>query len=305
MKRFWNKYVAMLAIMLVTSLALAGCGAGFFGGDGGAATPVPTPETLQQDEQEDNNGAGEEENIPPAREPIDPTVEGALDGSISMEFIPGSLANQIAMPVAGEEIAIMHTNFGEIHLRLFPDLAPLAVENFKTHARNGFYDGLIFHRVIENFMIQGGDPLGTGGGGESIWGRPFGDEFSPNLRHIHGALSMANSGPATNGSQFFIVHNSGLDSFTVSNLENNLNMRYDLMEDSEYTYGEVFASEFEFMEHFMRYGGTPHLDFGHTVFGQVFMGMDVVNAIASTPVDGNSRPVDDVIIERIEILRYQ
>ena len=300
MKKFWHKHMAMFVVVLATGLVFAGCGAG----SGGDVAATPTPEALQQDEQENNNGGSGEEAMPPAREPIDPTVEGALDGSISIEFIPGSLANQIGTPVTGEEFAIMHTNFGEIHLRLFPDLAPLAVENFKTHARNGFYDGVIFHRVIENFMIQGGDPLGTGGGGESIWGRPFGDEFSPSLRHIHGALSMANSGPATNGSQFFIVHNSGLDAFTVSNLENSLNLRDELMEDSEYTYGEVFASEFEFMEHYLRYGGTPHLDFGHTVFGQVFRGMDVVDAIASTPVGTNDRPVDDVIIERIEILRY-
>jgi peptidyl-prolyl cis-trans isomerase B (cyclophilin B) len=280
MKRYFNKCIAMLAVMLAASLLLAGCGTGFFGG-----------------------GQGQEEEIS-AREPIDPTVEGALAGSMSVDFIPGSLAKQIGTPVRGEEFAIMHTNFGEIHLRLFPELAPLAVENFVTHAGNGFYDGVIFHRVIENFMIQGGDPLGTGTGGDSIWGRPFGDEFSPNLRHIHGALAMANSGPATNRSQFYIVHNSGLDPVTASSFENALSMWDQLVEDSEYTYGETFPSEFEFLEHYLQFGGTPHLDFRHTVFGHVFRGMDVVDAIASTPVDEDDRPVDDVIIERIEILRY-
>jgi len=226
-----------------------------------------------------------------------------LLGSISMDFTPGSLANQLAPPEAGEQFAIMHTNFGEIHLRLFPDKAPLAVENFITHAQDGFYDGVIFHRVLEDFMIQGGDPLGTGMGGESIWGRPFGDEFTPTLRHIRGALAMANAGPSTNGSQFYIVQNSELHPQTSMEFEIFMGMMDDIAEGEEYlTYAELYPSEFDFIAHFIQYGGTPHLDFGHTVFGQVFVGMDVVDAIAATPVDGQGRPLEDVIIERIEIV---
>ncbi|MBR2337910.1 MAG: peptidylprolyl isomerase, partial [Clostridia bacterium] len=113
--------------------------------------------------------------------------------------------NQLAKPIAGETVAILHTNHGDIAIRLFPDHAPKTVENFVTHAKNGYYDGLIFHRVINDFMIQGGDPTGTGCGGESIWGHPFKDEFTPELHNLRGALSMANAGPGTNGSQFFIV----------------------------------------------------------------------------------------------------
>ncbi|KAJ1661898.1 Peptidyl-prolyl cis-trans isomerase cyp15 [Coemansia sp. RSA 1813] len=102
--------------------------------------------------------------------------------------------------------AILHTTLGDIHLALFPEHAPKAVENFATHSENGYYNGIIFHRVIKRFMIQTGDPLGDGTGGESIWGSPFADEFSPMLRHNHPyTLSMANSGPRTNGSQFFIT----------------------------------------------------------------------------------------------------
>lgn len=101
--------------------------------------------------------------------------------------------------------ATIKTNKGDMKFNLYDDLAPKTVENFVTHAKNGYYDGLIFHRVIKDFMIQGGDPTGTGCGGESIWGTPFQDEFNLDARNYYGALSMANSGPNTNGSQFFIV----------------------------------------------------------------------------------------------------
>jgi peptidylprolyl isomerase domain and WD repeat-containing protein 1 len=101
--------------------------------------------------------------------------------------------------------AVLHTNYGDIHIRLFPDKAPKAVENFVTHARTGYYNNTIFHRVIRKFMIQGGDPLGDGTGGESIWGKEFEDEFS-DLKHDKPyTVSMANAGPGTNGSQFFIT----------------------------------------------------------------------------------------------------
>lgn len=101
--------------------------------------------------------------------------------------------------------AIIHTTYGDIHVRLFPEAAPKAVENFVTHSKRGYYNGTLFHRVIRKFMIQCGDPLGDGTGGESIWGREFEDEFS-SLKHDKPyTLSMANAGPNTNGSQFFIT----------------------------------------------------------------------------------------------------
>ena len=110
-----------------------------------------------------------------------------------------------AKPAESGSSAVLHTTLGDIHLRLFPSAAPKAVENFVTHARNGYYNNTIFHRVIRKFMIQCGDPLGDGTGGESIWGREFEDEFST-LRHDKPyTLSMANAGPNTNGSQFFIT----------------------------------------------------------------------------------------------------
>ncbi|KAH7376277.1 peptidyl-prolyl cis-trans isomerase cyp15 [Plectosphaerella cucumerina] len=101
--------------------------------------------------------------------------------------------------------AVLHTTFGDIHIRLFPDAAPKAVENFVTHSKRGYYNNTIFHRVIRKFMIQCGDPLGDGTGGESIWGKEFADEFS-SLKHDKPyTVSMANAGPNTNGSQFFIT----------------------------------------------------------------------------------------------------
>lgn len=100
----------------------------------------------------------------------------------------------------------LETTQGVIECELYPDMAPKACENFATHVENGYYDGIIFHRVIPDFMVQCGDPTGTGRGGKSIWGKPFEDECTPDLRFDKvGILAMANSGPGTNGSQFFIT----------------------------------------------------------------------------------------------------
>jgi len=103
-------------------------------------------------------------------------------------------------------VAVIKTNMGTIEIELFAEQTPKTVENFVGHADSGYYNGVIFHRVIENFMIQGGDPTGTGRGGESIWGKPFADEIVPSLTFDEpGILAMANAGPNTNGSQFFIT----------------------------------------------------------------------------------------------------
>ena len=101
---------------------------------------------------------------------------------------------------------IIETTQGSIEFKLFDDIAPKTCENFRTHAKNGYYNGIIFHRIIEEFMIQGGDPTGTGRGGESIWGKNFEDEcVSSHSFDRSGLLAMANAGPGTNGSQFFIT----------------------------------------------------------------------------------------------------
>lgn len=192
--------------------------------------------------------------------------------------------NQISAPVKNDTVAVIKTNLGDIKVKFFPQHAPKAVENFITHAKNGYYNGIIFHRVIKDFMIQGGDPTGTGMGGQSIWGRSFEDEFTPELHNLCGALSMANAGPCTNGSQFFIVHASTAPESMIEQMS----------ELSESYPADCVAA-------YKQVGGTPWLDYHHTVFGQVYDGMDIVNNIASVAVDGRDKPLDEVKIIEIEV----
>jgi peptidyl-prolyl cis-trans isomerase B (cyclophilin B) len=147
--------------------------------------------------------------------------------------------------------ATLYTNHGPIAIELFDDDAPKTVENFLKLSRDGFYSGVIFHRIIPDFMIQGGDPTGTGSGGP---GYKFEDEFNDN-KVVRGALAMANAGPNTNGSQFFIVTTDA----------------------------------------------ASWLDGKHTVFGRVTDGMDVVDAISDVETDAGDRPLEDVVIERVDV----
>lgn len=177
--------------------------------------------------------------------------------------------------------AVISTNYGDITVQLFPEQAPKTVKNFVTLARRGYYDGVAFHRVIADFMIQGGDPTGTGAGGESAFGELFADEFSKKLFNLRGALSMANAGPNTNGSQFFIVQNQHLSP------EMNVQM-------------EVAGYPKKVIEAYAN-GGTPWLDFHHTVFGQVIAGMDVVDQIAACATDAQDKPQQDVTIQTVKV----
>lgn len=177
--------------------------------------------------------------------------------------------------------AIITTNMGVIKIQLFEQQAPKTVENFVGLAKKGYYEDVIFHRVIKDFMIQGGDPTGTGMGGESLWQEAFEDEFSNELFNLRGALSMANAGPNTNGSQFFIVQNQNIASEML---------------------GQMQAAGYpkEIIEAYQK-GGTPWLDHRHTVFGQVYEGMDVVDKIANVKTAMQDRPVDGIVIKSIEI----
>lgn len=204
-----------------------------------------------------------------------------------------SAEKQMAVPENGETIGIIKVkNFGDIKVKFFKDSAPKAVENFITHSKNGYYNNLIFHRVIDEFMIQGGDPLGTGTGGESIWKEGFGAEIDKTLVPYRGSLCMAMSMlPNSIGSQFFITqahYSDEMDSY--------------LKKSNKYLPG--------LLEQYKTYGGYLSLYEQYTVFGQVFEGMDVVDAIAKTPTqttpDGQEdKPVQDVVIETIEITTYQ
>ena len=244
---------------------------------------------------------------------------------------------QLEMPEAGETVAIMHTNKGDISIRFFPEAAPKAVENFLTHAQEGYYNGLIFHRVIEDFMIQGGDPEGTGRGGENIWGTSgFEDEFSTKLMNLRGSLAMANSGVNTNGSQFFI-NQAGPSGKTAEDLkeETQQTVAYYRSYYDQYVerQGDEFLSYYptlgsfiealqggvpfdmdsvpaEVWELYAEVGGNINLDGawrqsgGHTVFGQVYDGMDVVDAIAAVETDETDKPVKNVVIKAIEVIEY-
>lgn len=195
---------------------------------------------------------------------------------------------QMAEPEEGETIAIMHVkDYGDITLKFFEDKAPKAVENFLTHAQEGYYNGVKFHRVIEDFMIQGGDPEGDGTGGESIWGEGFEEEIDQSLVPYRGALCMASAGTGTSslGSQFFIVQ-ANSDETQLSSIQT--------------MYSEKFA------EAYSKYGGYPSLYQNYTVFGQVISGMDVVDKIAAVEKTTSSSgeesvPVQDIIIESIDV----
>lgn len=178
--------------------------------------------------------------------------------------------------------AVIETTMGTITAQLFPKYAPKTVENFVKLAEKNYYDNVIFHRIIPDFMIQGGDPTGTGRGGESIYGHPFEDEFSEELFNFTGALSMANAGPNTNGSQFFIVTNEHVSENMIEQMK-------------------AVGYPQEIIDYYEKHGGTPWLDFHHTVFGQVLSGMDVVEKISKVKRDAMDKPEKDVIIKTIKI----
>lgn len=182
---------------------------------------------------------------------------------------------------------VMKTNHGDIRLRLFPEVAPKTVQNFVDHAKNGYYNGVIFHRVIQDFMIQGGDPTGTGMGGESIYGETFEDEFHQDARNLYGSISMANRGPNTNGSQFFII--------TASQVPANI-----IEQMREIGPAEGYTDDV--IEAYAKDGGAYWLDGKHAVFGHVTEGMDIVEKISKVQTNSQDRPTEDVIIEEIAVL---
>jgi peptidyl-prolyl cis-trans isomerase B (cyclophilin B) len=262
----------------------------------GAAEPTPPPEAPVLDADFDPN-IPHESGLPWVLNPL-------LTQSANML--------QLQPPTTGEELAVLHTTMGDITLRFFPSEAPLAVENWLTKARAGEYDGVIFHRVIDGFMIQGGCPEGTGRGGTSIWGDTFDLEFSVNLRHFRGALAMAHA-RGHMGSQFYIVQNSSLHPQYVSlfsQIVEEADERIGVRPDGTYFYVRDLHPP-EAYAHFISHGGTPNLDHwwsqmppAHPIFGHVVDGMDVVDAIALTPRDGDDRPLEDVIINSISFIYY-
>lgn len=260
-KRF--KKTAIFAMAAVLTAALAGCGSENISNN----SEVSSSDTAVQTQSAQTDEAVKSED------------------SEVLNFI---------MPEIGEEIAVMEIkDYGTIKIKLFEEAAPKAVENFKGLAEMNYYDELIFHRIIPDFMNQGGDPRGDGTGGNSMWGGSFDGGIAEGLYHFSGAVAYANSGStSTNGSQFYIVNTP--ESFVLGGLttiEDFDAMGYDIPDEAKQLYLEK--------------GGTPHLDGGYTVFGQVFEGMDVVRKMAEVETDENDKPLTQVIIESVRIVEYE
>lgn len=226
-------------------------------------------------------------------------TELTKEQQLAQEFLEKNFPNSGGVQIMNfqevideQEIVIITTNFGVIRIQLFPEIAPVAVENFKQLIQNGYYNHtesnqVTFHRVLKDAFVQAGDPTGTGAGGASASGEPFADEFSEHALHFRGALSMANNGPDSNTSQFFIVQ---APKSTITE---------DVWEKIEKNYQKAYPNTVK--SYYQEYGGAPWLDFDHTVFGQVYEGMDVVDKIAAVETDEREVPLEPVIIESVEI----
>ena len=253
-----KKIISFVALMLVILFTLTACG----------------------DEEASNNTAKKTSNTTSTSN----TNSSKEDSEVNVDYNVAA-EKQMANPVSGETVATIHVkDYGDIKVKFFADVAPKAVENFTTHAQEGYYDGVTFHRVINEFMIQGGDPKGDGTGGESIWGKEFEEELSAELVPYRGSLCMASRGLQNSpslGSQFFITQ-ANYDEEMLSYMKN-------------YGYPESL------LEQYKNYGGYLSLYQQYTVFGQVYEGMDVVDKIAAVSTDSNDKPLEDVIIESIEV----
>ncbi len=215
------------------------------------------------------------------------SVEDATQSASATEpteqIVFGSKVMNFTAPQDGEEVIILTVKgYGDIKIKLFPEYASKGVQNFKTLAERGYYNGLIFHRIINHFMIQGGDPLGNGTGGESIWGSRFDGGASPYLIHTAGAVAYANSGStATDGSQFFIV----------------TGQKY-----AEEQFSPDYPEEAK--KYYIEDGGAPWLDGKYTVFGQVYDGLDIVFKLQQVPTGASDKPVTNVVIESMKVAKY-
>ena len=293
----YRKRLALGAVALTLAFAMAGCGST------GASSTTQTASASES------------------------TATSSMEASASSQSAAirpddgKPLGYQLEKPAAGEEVAVLDTTMGTIKIRLFPDAAPKTVENFKGLINKGYYNGLTFHSVIKDFMIQGGDPNGDGTGGESIWGGTFDDEFNKNLLNLRGSLAMANSGANTNGSQFFINQAGPVNSGTWSQYESLYQQlqqidksQWPQVAQTQYTILDPSKLTDDYKTLYEKQGGNPSLDGaynafdpprGHTVFGQVYEGMDVVDKIAAVPVDESTdKPKTDVKINKASLEKY-
>lgn len=217
-------------------------------------------------------------------------ADSASSGPISLKV--GAGIENYKLPEIGEEIVVMTIkNYGDVKIRLFPDETEKGAENFKTLVQNGFYDELIFHRVVDGFVIQGGDPKGNGTGGVDAWGSETGFEqtISNHLYHVPGAVAYAIGQDKLNKSQFYIVTGEAATSEF-----------FEMLRDY---YGVTFTPEIE--ELYYQTGGQPYLDGGYEIFGQVFDGLEHCLAIQKVPVNSEtSKPMEAVVIEKAVVTAY-
>ena len=256
------------------------------------------------------DNSGSEQTIA-ASEEITQTPAPTPDPDATPATVDLSEYQEIPLPqleplTDGEEIALLHTSLGIIKLRFFPGYAQKAVQNFKTHAKAGYYDGVIFYNVIENSIISSGDPEGTGTGGSSIWGQPFGPETTPCLHHIRGALSMIHGAePVSQGSQFFIVANNELGEETRTELASYKERQNEVVAETtdgtQVPMAQVFPERI--IDRYLEEGGIPAFDLQFAVFGQVIEGFEVVDKIASVETSQEAetmnRPLQDITIDKI------
>jgi peptidyl-prolyl cis-trans isomerase B (cyclophilin B) len=200
--------------------------------------------------------------------------------------------DQLTGPRVGDNVAVIVVrDYGNIYIRLFDKEAPKAVENFITHAKEGYYDNVPFYRIIEDSMIESGDPTGTGSGGESIWGDPFKDEFNSELQPYYGALCMANTGPDTNASRFFLIQSAEtFDDSVLNQIEQSYQIEFN--KNARMNYSKI--------------GGAPWFYRLNTVFGQIYRGFNVMDEIAKAKKtdDEQGIPAEEIMIEKITIQRH-
>lgn len=264
------KKPVLLALSLAFCLALCGCSSS----DETASQPEVQQPIAEQEEVSDE-------------------ITYASNAYLQQNYpTRGTAENLNTRPIQeGEEIAIVTTSMGEFRVRFFPEVAPLAVQNFKDLASSGRYNNTIFFRVINNFMIQGGDTTNTGSGFDSYAGGTFADEFSEQALNLRGALCMANQGtPNTNGCQFYVVQ--APPEALTSNIWAQLRERMDRV------YPDAIKALYQ------TYGGCPWLDFSYTVFGQVYQGMETVDAIAAVSINEQDKPDTDVVVQSVTISTY-
>lgn len=292
----FKKILASVFCIALASSAMTSCGKDLMDSKSSSSGKESEAATSPAGDTQDPAGTNKTDSGSTEHKTID--LSRFADRSVpDIDFENAEIKNFTA-PEVGDDIIIMKFQGydGEVKIRLFPEYAELGVENFVGLTNKGYYDGLTFHRIMADFMIQGGDPLGNGTGGESLWGDKFDGGVSDKLTHAAGAIAYANSGStSTDGSQFYIVTGETYDDDYLALLESN---GYSFSDDVK----KILSTA----------GGAPWLDGGYTVFGQVYEGLDIIFAVQDVEVyQGNafnpevSTPVEPVVLEYVKVGKYE